>query len=105
MKTLFRIVFVAIKVIEGKWKMAKKSELAVLPGNDIYDVQIKKGMKFALIATDKSVCAKKGDTVKVTSVAAMGMPSDGHYNDYEMLRVSNGKYSWRISRDDLTFVK
>jgi hypothetical protein len=72
--------------------MTKKSQLAEITGNDIYDVQIKKGMKFALLEDDKAVGANKGDVVKVTAVTAMGSPSNGYYNDYELVRVSNGKY-------------
>ena len=82
-----------------------KSKLAEITGNDIYDVIIKKGMKFALLEADKSTGSKKGDIVKVTSVTAMGMPSDGFYNDYEKIRVSNGKFTWRLDREDLAIVK
>lgn len=71
----------------------------------ICQLQIKKGMKFALTVDAKDQGSKKGDVVKVTSVSAMGVPSDGHYNDYEMLRVSNGKFSWRISRESLKIIK
>jgi hypothetical protein len=67
----------------------------------IYKIQIKKGMKFALTTAHKDMGAKVGDIVKVTSVTAMGYPSDGWDNDYENLRVSNGKFSWRISRGEL----
>lgn len=71
----------------------------------IYNVQIKKGMKFILTTDHPSASAKKGDTVTVTSVTAMGYKSDGHYNDYERIRVSNRKFSWRISREDLKIIK
>jgi hypothetical protein len=79
----------------------------ILPEIDekIYDIQIKRGMKFALQAAHPSSKAKKGDVVKVTSVTAMGRPSPGFYNDYEALRVSNGIYSWRVSREDLCIIK
>lgn len=68
---------------------------------DIYDVQIKRGMKFTLKEDDSAVGAKAGDVVKVTSVMAMGAPSDGRYSDYENLRVGNGKFTWRVDRGSL----
>lgn len=68
---------------------------------DIYAVQIKKGMKFKLREASPDTAAKKGDIVTVTSVTAMGSPSDGRYNDYERIRVSNKKFSWRIDRGSL----
>lgn len=71
----------------------------------IYKIQIKKGMKFALAEAHKDCGAKAGDVVKVTSVTAMGYPSDGWDNDYENLRVSNGKFSWRVSRSSLKPIK
>jgi hypothetical protein len=68
---------------------------------DIYDVQIKRGMKFILTEGNDGVGAKVGDIVKVTSVTAMGQASDGRFNDYENIRVGNGKFTWRVSRSDL----
>lgn len=72
---------------------------------EIYKIQIKRGMKFTLLEANKDAKAKQGDVVKITSVTAMGYPSEGFYNDYENLRVSNGKYSWRVSRESLAPVK
>jgi hypothetical protein len=75
---------------------------------DIYTIKIKRGMKFKLAENEYNDYsrqgAKAGDVVKITSVTACGYPSDGTYNDYENLRVSNGKFSWRISRDDLEVI-
>lgn len=68
----------------------------------IYDVQLKKGMKAYLTRDNEDAQAKAGDQVKITSVKAMGLPSDGFSNDYENIRVSNGKFSWRISREDIS---
>jgi hypothetical protein len=84
-------------------KTAKKFQLATITGNDIYDVVIKKGMRFILLEANKTAGAKKGDIVKMTSVTSVfrGVPSDGRYNDYELLRVSNGRWSWRVSRSAL----
>lgn len=72
--------------------------------NKIYDLQIKKGMKFTLLEDSESTGAKKGDVVKVTSVTAMGMPSDGFENDYERIRVGNGKFTWRVERASLGII-
>lgn len=70
----------------------------------IYDVKMKRGMKLRLKEDHADVQAKAGDIVKVTSVTAMGCLSDGTYNDYENLRVSNGKFSWRVCREELESV-
>lgn len=68
---------------------------------DIYSIQIKRGMKFRMTESSPSVKSKIGDVVKVTSITEMGQASNGFYSDYENIRVSNGKFSWRVSRSDL----
>jgi hypothetical protein len=92
---------------ENKMKKLKrvarrKSSLPETAGlssvNFLHDLQIKKGHKFSLIDAHKSVGAKAGDVVTVTSISK---EMDGWYFDYENIRVTNGKYSWRVSREDL----
>lgn len=80
-----------------------KMELPEFAPDSIYELRIKKGMKFFLLADEKSAGAKRGDVVTVTTVPSVfkGQGSNGLYNDYEMLRISNGKYSWRASRSIL----
>ena len=67
----------------------------------VMNTLIKRGMKFALKTDHKSTGSKAGDAVKVTSITAMGRPSNGYGNDYEQIRVSNGKWTWRLDRGDL----
>ena len=64
---------------------------------------VRRGMKFKL-GQDVDHCeAKAGDVVKVTSVQ-MGLAT-GLESDYERIRVSNGKFSWRTERCDLIPIK
>ena len=78
-------------------KTTMKKSLPEYAPDSIYKIQLKKGMKFILLVDNKSTEAKRGDIVKVTAVT-----SNGYYNDYEMLRISNDKYSWRTDRSSLT---
>ena len=71
---------------------------------DICSVQLKKGMRLRLLEANEDTGAKKGDIVRVTSVTCMGCKSEGYYTDYEVLRVANDKFSWRISRESAELV-
>lgn len=82
---------------------SKKVSLPEYAPDSVYKIQIKKGMKFILLVDNKSTGAKRGDVVKVTTITSIfkGQGSDGRYSDYEMIRVANDKYSWRVSRSYL----
>jgi len=81
----------------------KKADLPEYAPDSVYEMIFKKGMQCYLLIDEKNVGSKRGDIVTITTVTSIfkGFRSDGSYSDYEMLRVSNGKYTWRISRSYL----
>jgi len=103
-KTVNKLAKEESKQADKREKAAKKaSSLPEHAPDSVYKMLFKKGMKCILLSNNESTEAKRGDVVKVTTVTSTfkGVGSSGYYNDYEMLRVSNGKWTWRISRSEL----
>ena len=71
----------------------KKIKLVRLTTDECYG--LKKGMKVRLVEDDYE--SKAGDIVKITQAINPG-------SDYEIIRISNGQASWRVSSSDLAKV-
>jgi hypothetical protein len=67
----------------------------------VVEGELKRGMKVKLLEDNLRTEAKAGDIVKITSLTVFGRPYAGAECDYEVMRVGNGKFTWRISRPEV----